>query len=93
MTTTVEQSISHIMQSRSSVRAYEKGKTIPKATLQDILKLVATAPSSWNLQHWKFIVVQDQQIKERLLPIAYGQQQVVDASAVIIVLGDVQANN
>lgn len=92
MTTTVEQSISHIMQSRSSVRAYEKGKTIPIATLQDILKLAATAPSSWNLQHWKFIVVQDQQIKERLLPIAYSQQQVVDASAVIIVLGDVQAN-
>lgn len=92
MTTTVEQSISHVMQSRSSVRAYEKGRTIPEATLQEILKLTATAPSSWNLQHWKFIVVQDQQVKERLLPIAYGQQQVVDASAVIIVLGDVEAN-
>jgi nitroreductase len=49
--------------------------------------LAATAPSSWNLQHWKFIVVQDQQIKEHLLPIAYGQQQVIEASAVIISSG------
>lgn len=92
MTTTTRQFISQVMQSRSSVRAYTKGKTIPESTLHDILKLATTAPSAWNLQHWKFIVIQNQQIKECLLPIANGQQQVIDAPSVIIILGDIQAN-
>ncbi len=65
---------------------------IPQETLNEILELAATAPSAWNLQHWRFLVVQEQAGKERLLPIAYGQQQVVDAPVVIIVLGDLQAN-
>jgi nitroreductase len=77
---------------RHSVRKYETGVTIPEAELNEILELAATAPSSWNLQHWRFVVITDQARKERILPIAYGQQQVVDASAVIIVLGDLEAD-
>ncbi|WCK55464.1 nitroreductase family protein [Aneurinibacillus sp. Ricciae_BoGa-3] len=92
MATVVASTIADIMKARSSVRAYQKGKTIPKETLRGILELAGTAPSAWNLQHWKFIVVQNEERKQRLLPIAYGQKQVADASAVVIVLGDTQAN-
>ena len=50
------------------------------------------APSSWNLQHWKLLVIDDQAQKEKLLPIAYGQKQIVESSVVIAVLGDLEAN-
>ncbi|HZG17826.1 MAG TPA: nitroreductase family protein [Candidatus Bathyarchaeia archaeon] len=80
------------MRSRHSVRKYEPGVTIPEADLNEILELASTAPSSWNLQHWRFLVVQDQENKERLLPIAYNQKQVVDCSAVIVILGDLEAD-
>lgn len=81
-----------LLLSRHSVRKYEPGVTIPEAELNEILELAASAPSSWNLQHWRFLVVKEQANKEKLLPIAYNQQQVVDASVVVIVLGDLQAN-
>ncbi|MFH5187247.1 nitroreductase family protein [Paenibacillus sp. TAB 01] len=81
-----------LLLSRHSVRKYEPGVTIPEAELNEILELAASAPSSWNLQHWRFLVVTEQANKEKLLPIAYNQQQVVDASVVVIVLGDLQAN-
>lgn len=54
--------------------------------------LTGTAPSSWNLQHWRFLVVKEQANKDALVKIAYGQHQVSDASVVVIVLGDLQAN-
>lgn len=90
----VEQKLSaeEIMLSRHSVRKYERGVTIPEAELNDILSLAASAPSSWNLQHSRFLVVTDQAVKERLLPVTYNQQQTVDASVVVVVLGDLQAN-
>jgi nitroreductase len=81
-----------VMRGRHSVRKYERGVTIPQAELNEILELAAAAPSSWNLQHWRFLVIQDQANKEKLLPLSYNQEQVVDASAVVIVLGDLQAN-
>jgi nitroreductase len=81
-----------VMEARHSVRKYQPGVAIPREDLIEILRLAATAPSSWNLQHWRFLVVTDQAMKERLLPIAYGQQQVVDASATIVVLGDLEAD-
>ncbi|PWK13492.1 nitroreductase family protein [Tumebacillus permanentifrigoris] len=80
------------MRDRHSIRKYETGHTIPEAELNAILELATTAPSSWNLQHWKLLVITDQATKEKMLPIAYGQQQVVDSSAVILVLGDLEAN-
>lgn len=81
-----------VMEARHSVRKYDPNAEIPREELNEILRLAATAPSSWNLQHWRFIVVTDRAQKEQLLPIAYGQQQVVDAFATIIVLGDLEAD-
>lgn len=89
---TTEMNAVQVMEARHSVRKYQPGHVIPQADLQEILRLAATAPSSWNLQHWRFLVVTDPAVKEKLLPIANGQQQVVDASATIIILGDLEAD-
>ncbi|MFD2169743.1 nitroreductase family protein [Tumebacillus lipolyticus] len=78
------------MRARHSVRKYEP--TMPQEDLTQILELAATAPSAWNLQHWRFLVVTGQENKQRLLPIAYNQQQVVDAPAVIVILADQEAD-
>jgi len=81
-----------VMEERSSVRLYQKDKEIPSETLYEILEMAGKAPSAWNLQHWRFIVVTSQEQKETLFPIAYNQKQVLDASAVVIVLGDTEAD-
>ncbi|WP_281287213.1 nitroreductase family protein [Paenibacillus hemerocallicola] len=48
--------------------------------------------SAWNLQPWKFLVFDEREAKERLLPIAYGQCQVEDASFTVAVLGDLETD-
>ncbi|UHA73841.1 nitroreductase family protein [Paenibacillus sp. 481] len=84
--------IDEVMRARHSVRKYDADVRIPEADLQHILEMAATAPSSWNLQHWRFLTIQEAANKQRLLPIAYNQQQIVDSSAVIVILGDAEAN-
>src|SRR4051812_3154181 len=84
--------VEEVMKARHSVRKYQPGVVIPKEELNEILALAATAPSSWNLQHWRYLVITSQEQKERILPIAYGQKQVVESSATIVILGDLEAN-
>src|SRR6516165_4266651 len=51
------------------------------ATLEDVLQL---SPSSGGLQPWKFIVVTDPGVRQRLRPASYGQPQITDASHLVV---------
>ena len=92
MSTQVQTEVLKVIEDRHSVKQYQTGHTMPKADLDQILTSATLAPSSWNLQHWKLLVIDDQAQKEKLLPIAYGQKQIVESSVVIAVLGDLEAN-
>jgi nitroreductase len=83
-----ETSLSTVIRERRSVRKYDPNFKISREELLDILKEAALAPSSSNLQPWKFIVIQDETVKKELRAIANNQEQVETASAVIAVLGD-----
>ncbi|KHE67092.1 nitroreductase family protein [Halobacillus sp. BBL2006] len=76
---------------RRSVRQYDADYKIEKSEIREILETAILAPSSSNLQPWRFLVIEDQAEKERLSPIANGQQQITDASVVIAILGDKKA--
>lgn len=81
-----------IVQERHSVKQFDPAYKLSEQEIEHLLKIASSAPSAWNLQHWKFLAITEQPVKEKLLPIAYGQQQVVEASTVIAILGDLRAN-
>ena len=81
----------NVLYERTSTRAFNPDKEISSTELHEILKAAAQAPSAWNLQHWKFLVFQGEDVQKRLHPIAYNQQQILDASAVVAGLGDLEA--
>jgi nitroreductase len=87
-----ELSFFSLIEERKSVRKYDPAVSISKEELIEILEAAGKAPSAWNLQHWHFVIIQGKEAQQRLLPIAYNQQQIVDASAVVAVLGDLKAN-
>ena len=77
---------------RHTVRKYDSSVPVPAEDLNEILAQAGTAPSAWNLQHWRFLVVTDPARKQELLPLTYNQQQTVDAPVFILVLGDREAD-
>ena len=60
---------------------------VPEETLNAILQLGAQAPSGYNLQPWRFIVVRGEENRARLQAAAYNQAKVGQAPVVIIALG------
>ena len=72
---------------RRSIRVYESSR-IPEADLRELLRLAGRAPSAFNVQPWRFVVVQDAAIKAKLSAAAYGQQQILSAPCTIVMYSD-----
>lgn len=74
-------------EARRSIRKYEP-TPIPRAHLEEIIRVTGLAPSPWNLQPWRFVIVEDAATKAKLQEAAYGQGQVGAAPAVIVLYSD-----
>ena len=74
-------------ESRRSIRKYES-TPVPQEEIRDLLRLAAKAPSAFNVQPWRFIVVTDNDLKQKLAAAAYNQQQVINAPATIVIYSD-----
>lgn len=88
--TITQTTIQQLVHERKSVRKYKEGAAIPHEKLQTLLQNAITAPSSSNMQPWRFIVIEDQEVKKELRQIANDQEQVETSSAIIAVLGDLE---
>jgi nitroreductase len=60
---------------------------VPEEYLEAILQLGGQAPSGYNLQPWRFIVVRDAENRKRLQSVAFNQPKVAEAPVVIIAVG------
>ena len=61
---------------------------IHSADLEKIIRAGLEAPSGYNMQAWRFIVVRDREQKKKLRQASFGQAKVEEASAVIVACGD-----
>jgi nitroreductase len=74
---------------RQSIREYDPNFKIDEATLLQLLQEASTAPSSWNLQPWRFVLIQQPEMKAKLRPFVYSNTTQLDtSSALILVLND-----
>jgi len=60
---------------------------VPEEYLNAILRLAAQAPSGYNLQPWRFVVVRNAENRKRLKSVAFGQEKVGEAPVVVIFVG------
>ncbi|NBD33523.1 MAG: nitroreductase family protein, partial [Cyanobacteria bacterium] len=84
-------SLTEAIQTRRAARAF-RPDPIPDEILKVILELGLQSPSGYNLQPWRFILVKDQENKERLQACAFNQAQVAQAPVVLICCGDRAVN-
>jgi nitroreductase len=61
-------------------------------TLRHLFELVRFSPSSFNLQHTRFVVVRDKARRAALRAAAYGQRHVEECGAVLVVAGKLMAH-
>jgi len=76
---------------RRSVKSFDKNHKMTKDEINRLLELAILSPTSYNIQNWRFVIVTDQTIKDKLSELSHGQPQVSDASLVIILCADLNS--
>lgn len=71
------------IQSRRSIKSF-KNEAIPAAELRRLVELTVAAPSSYNLQSWRIVLVQGTAQKQALAEAAFGQSQVLEAPVTFV---------
>ena len=69
---------------RYATKSYDATKKISDEDWETLEQSLILAPSSFGIQPYKFIVVTDQAMKEKLRPAAYGQPQITDSSHLVV---------
>lgn len=69
---------------RYAVKRFDPAQKVPGETWQALEQALVLTPSSIGLQPWKFVIVTDQAMKERLRAAAHQQAQVVDCSHFVV---------
>lgn len=80
-------SLAEAIQQRRSTPSFD-GKDIPVEDIRAILEAGIAAPSGYNVQPWRFVVVQSPEQKKRLRAACFNQAKVEEASVVIACCGD-----
>lgn len=79
--------IADISKSRISANSYDSARMLGDKEISELVELATHAPSAFNLQNWHFVAVRSPEAKKRLLPLAYGQQKLLEAAVSFIVCG------
>ena len=69
---------------RYATKKFDPTKKISAADWRALEETLVLAPSSFGLQPWRFIVVSNPAVREKLVPVSWGQRQVADASHLVI---------
>ncbi|HXA14295.1 MAG TPA: NAD(P)H-dependent oxidoreductase [Opitutaceae bacterium] len=69
---------------RYATKKFDPVKKIPIGTWAALEQALVLAPSSYGLQPWKFIVVQDSALKQKLSAVSWGQTQPVECSHYVV---------
>lgn len=70
---------------RYATKKFDNTKKIDGNTWNALEKSLILTPSSYGLQPWKFLVVTDKNIMQKLTPVSWGQKQVEDCSHLVVI--------
>ena len=69
---------------RYATTKFDTQRIISDSDIDKLKEIVKLAPSSWGMQFYKIIIITDNELKQKLLPAAYNQNQVADCSHLFV---------
>lgn len=86
-TTTKKQEIINVFEFRHATKKFDPAKNISEEDFQFILEAGRLSPSSVGWEPWRFLVIQNKQLREKLKQVSWGAQgQLPTASHFVIIL-------
>lgn len=79
------------IEARRSVKHYDPDHRFTDEEVDTLLTAALRSPTSYNIQHWRFVHVSDPELRQQIREAAWDQAQVTDASILLVLCADVKA--
>ena len=79
------------IEKRRAVKRFDPDFVIPEEDERRLFELTLLSPTAFNIQHWRFVVVRDRELREKIRAVTWGQPQITEASLLVVICADVQA--
>lgn len=81
------------IETRRSVKAFDPEHRMTEDEIKQLLTLATLSPTAFNIQNWRFVVVQDPELRQQIRAASWNQAQVSEASLLVILAADLMAWN
>lgn len=79
------------IKARRAVKHFDPVHKLTAEEENTLFETAILAPTAFNIQNWRFVVVKDKALRQQIREVAWGQAQVTDASLLIILTADLKA--
>ncbi len=80
-----------IVHERRSIKHFDPTHQMQKSEIDELFRTTLLSPTAFNIQHWRFDVIENKELREQIKKISFNQSQVTDASLLIVISGDLDA--
>ena len=79
------------IRTRRAVKKFDPHHVMSEQEIKDLLSLAMEAPTAFNIHNWRFMLVQNPELRKQVRTAAWGQEQVTDASLLIVMCADLSS--
>ena len=79
------------IQTRRSVKHFDASHSMTDEEINEILSLAILSPTAFNIQNWRFVVVDDAELRRKIRAASWDQSQVTDTSLFIVLCADLKS--
>lgn len=83
--------ITEAIEKRRSTKRFNPAVEIPDSHTNKLLELTVKSPTAFNIQHWRFVIIRDMALREKIRAVTWMQPQITEASLLILICADLQA--
>ncbi len=84
-------SVSAAIEARRAIKAFDPHHRMAEREIERLMSLATLAPTAFNIQNWRLVLVRDPELRKRIRAVAWDQSQVTDASLLIVLCADLKA--
>ena len=87
----MEKTFMEAMDFRHACKIFDETKKVSTEDMNYILEAGRKSPSSFGMEPWKFLVITNEDLKEKLKPFCWNQPQITTCSHLVVILAAIDA--
>jgi nitroreductase len=85
--------VKEAVQQRRSIKHFDTNHIMTEKEIHELLSHAILSPTAFNIQNWRFVIVTDKALRQKIRAVSWGQAQVEEASLLIVLVADLMAWN